>query len=211
MAAPEVVETQLALGEKNDLRSRPELADDINDFFPKSLNLKPKAAEVVVRGLTSNKIYEEKAQLAVGPESDLWALGVIAFNLVYGRDLIDEGKSGPSNTDIQDLLLGFPEDRIAVGQTGEDGSVVSGYFMADDGGEFAGTVNFLLQRNPKERIGLEDLLQKWPSEEALGGASTRTLIKLLASKKWTPGEEETESVSSDPESSSGNSASGSRL
>jgi hypothetical protein len=88
---------------------------------------------------------------------------------------------------------------------------VSGYFMADDGGEFAGTVNLLLQRNPKERIKLEDLLKKWPSEEALGGASTRTLIKRLASKKWTPGEEETVSVSSDPESSSGDSASGSRI
>ena len=91
--APEVVETQQALRKMDDLRSRPKLADDIDHFFPENLNLKPSAAELLVRGMTSNKIHEEKVKLAVGPESDLWALGVIAFNLVYGRSLIDEGRA----------------------------------------------------------------------------------------------------------------------
>ena len=199
--APEVVEIQQALRENDDLRSRPELADDIQRFFPENLNLKPEAAEVVVRGLTSNKIYEEKARLAVGPESDLWALGAIAFNLAYGKGLIDETEQRLFDTEIRQQLLGFGKDRVAVGNTDEDGSFEPGYFMAGDGGEFGGTINLLLRRNQEDRVSLEDLLQQWPSEEALGGPSTRTLIERLASGKWNPDDEDgTESVASDDDS-----------
>ena len=113
--APEVVEIQQALIENDDLRSRPELADDIQRFFPENLNLKPEAAEVVVRGLTSNKIYEEKARLAVGPESDLWALGAIAFNLAYGKGLIDETEQRLFDTEIRQQLLDFGKDRVRGG------------------------------------------------------------------------------------------------
>ena len=77
-----------------------------------------------------------------------------------------------------------------MGNTDEDGSVESGYFMAGDGGEFGGTVNFLLRRNQKERVSLEDLLQKWPSEEALGGPRPAPSLSCSQAANWNPDDEE---------------------
>jgi hypothetical protein len=170
------------------------------DYYREQLGLIEKASEVLDYALTSNARHQEAAKKTVGRESDLWALGVIAFNLAYGEDFDDGGKL--LNLQVEEKVLGFQENQIAVGNTYKDGTFEPGYFMTEDGGEFAGTVNRLLDRDPRAR-SLEKLLNEWPSEEDLGGRATRKLIIRLASGNWRPGEEfdETEYVVSDDESS----------
>jgi hypothetical protein len=173
---------------------------DWKKYHEKQLGLKDRAAEILSRGVISEMRYEEMAKYTVGPESDLWAVGVIAFNLAYGKEFDEHGKL--VRWQVQDKIGAFERDQIAVGNTYEDGTFEPGYFMAEDGGEFAGTVNRLLNRDPQARDSLDDLLNEWPSEEKLGGQATRNLIVRLASGTWRPGEEfdETEYVVSDEES-----------
>jgi serine/threonine protein kinase len=200
---PEVLKARKKGVELGDIRTR--LKKDLETFYSKSLNLKPQAAATVLEGITSNQVYEEKAKLTVGVESDYWALGAIAFYLANdGRDLVDENESGPHSTSIEEKLLEFRSDQIAVGHRNGDGTVTPGYFMTEDGGAFGGTVNLLLNADPEERrAGMDEVMRDWPSEEDLGGQKTRDLIIELASGQWKPSPKEasqTESVS-DEESS----------
>ncbi|MET0481801.1 MAG: protein kinase family protein [Aestuariivirgaceae bacterium] len=182
---PEVLVAQKSGRELDDIDTRHK--EDIEGFFSEQLDLKPKGAATVVRGMTSNRVYQEKAKVTVGAASDLWALGAIAFFLAYdGRDLVDESVSGPQTTAIEEKLLAFRPKQLAVGHTDDDGSVQKGFFMGDDGGDFGGTVNMLIRANPKRRISLDALLAEWPSEEELGGQATRDLIVALASGRWKP-------------------------
>jgi serine/threonine protein kinase len=182
---PEVLVAQKSGRELDDIDTRHK--EDIEGFFSEQLYLKPKGAATVVRGTTSNRVYQEKAKVTVGAASDLWALGAIAFFLAYdGRDLVDESVSGPQTTAIEEKLLAFRPKQLAVGHTHDDGSVQKGFFMGDDGGDFGGTVNMLIRANPKRRISLDALLAEWPSEEELGGQATRDLIVALASGRWKP-------------------------
>jgi serine/threonine protein kinase len=170
-------------------------------YYRKQLGMGDKASEIMLTGLSSTRRHVVAATHTVGPESDLWALGVIAFNLAYGKDFDEDGKL--LNSQVKEKVLGFQENQIAVGNTYEDGTFEPGYFRAEHGGEFAGIVNHLLRADPKDRKSLDDLLNEWPSEEVLGGQATRNLIVKLASGTWKPGEEfdETEYVVSDEESS----------
>jgi len=193
--SPEILVTR---NEERDANLR--MKNRWKDYYGKQLGLGEIGSEVLLNALTSKERYEKAAEMTVGRESDLWALGVIAFNLAYGEDFDEDGKL--LNSQVEEKVLGFQKNQIAVGNRYEDGTFEPGYFMAKDGGEFAGTVNRLLDRDPQAR-SLEKLLNEWPSEEDLGGQATRDLIVSLASGEWKPGAkfDETEYVVSDDESS----------
>ncbi len=121
-------------------------------------------------------------QLGTTATSDVWALGVIGFNLVFGRNPSESNFS----SDIEGELLAFSQNPFnqAITTVGDNDQVLMGSFAAYSSGntEVDEFLNLLLSPNPQDRPSPEDILQHPVlNTPNIGSQSTRNLFDAIQS------------------------------
>ncbi len=181
--APEVLKGKSTVNDITNHQS-PEFADrakevdaDIRKAFGISPTVKklPNALKLLIKDIFSPETSVAANKVSVGNKGDVWALGVAAFNLLYGQDSLVAVSYSSVIFDKIEAFGNDPNNR-AIGPKGTKGAFVEpkGYGAEED------LINQLLHPVPDERPTMAQVL-KHPAFGAPGVGSTaaRDLIKAL--------------------------------
>jgi serine/threonine protein kinase len=132
--------------------------------------------------ITDAQRKEAIAELSTTRESDVWALGVIAFNLAFGRNPADS----TFMSDIESQLKEFAQNPFnqAVTTVTPGGQVNLGAFAAYSSGDLAvdGLINTMLSPSMTDRPTPDQVLNHPALNTAgVGSQATRTLFDVIQS------------------------------